>query len=198
MSRDTDDDDPRTHRGAAAAPGGEDPDAPPSEEELRAAAALQRELEGEGPRSPEVAWLRAHLRTAKWEDSLGEVRARGLARAAREQVATRRAAQSSLLPAGLPPWRQLRRALIGTGGLVASTALLLVFSSVILDQAGRPAVAEQHRAQQAQLLRASLQLKESPTQRLDLLIEDRLQAVRQAGYRGRPRRGPGLALGGLP
>lgn len=210
MSRDKDDEPrpqgPRGVRGVepsgpGAAPG-DDPDAPPSEEELRAAAALRQELEGApGARpSQEAAWLRAHLRPATWEDSLGEVRARGLARAAREQLQARRAAQAPLLPAGLPPWRQLRRALIGTGGLLASTALLLLISSVLLEQAGRPPAAAELRAQQAELLRASLLRKESPSQRLDLVIEERLQVLRQTAYgaQGQPPRRRGAALGLAP
>ncbi|MCS6914823.1 MAG: hypothetical protein RMK29_02060 [Myxococcales bacterium] len=161
----------------------DEPEAPPNEEELRAAAALRDELERSGPPSAEVAWLRAHLRLPTWDDSLGEVRARGLARAAREQVQARRAA-AALLAARLPPWRQVRRALIGTGGLVASATLLFLVSSAMLDQMRRPAGTTPHRAAQAELLRTSLRLRESPSRRLDLMLEDRLQLLRQSGYQG--------------
>ena len=169
----------------------DDPDAPSSPEELAAAGALRDELATD---TPESAWLKAHLRPSTWEDSLGEVRARGLARAAREVVQTRRA-MVPMQPSRLPSWRQLRRALIGSGGLLGSAVLLLIFSSVLLDQVGRPEVGARSRAAQAQLLRASFFLKESPTQRLELLIEDRLQVLRQSGYRG-ARRGAQLALAG--
>src|SRR5262249_31986331 len=71
----------------------DDPDAPPTEEERRAAAALRDALDspsrglgaGNG-KEPDLKWLSAHLRVPTADDSLGELRARGLARAAREAV----------------------------------------------------------------------------------------------------------------
>lgn len=176
----------------------DDPDAPPSEEERRGAAALREALaateapasypKGSGPaprlgeRSEEARWLAAHLRLPSGDDSLGEVRARGIARAAREAVLGRRA-QVKRRPGG---WRQLGRALSGTGGLLAAAAVLLIVSWGLLDQGLRlrqGLLQPMPRATTALLLRGSLQRNESPTQRLDLMMQERLQQLRTAPLR---------------
>lgn len=178
----------------------DDPDAPPSEEERRGAAALREALQateeptsypkgsGPGPRlrekSEEARWLAAHLRLPSANDSLGEVRARGLARAAREALLSRRA-QAKHRDGG---WRQLGRALSGTGGLLAAAAVLLIVSWGLLDQGLRlrqGLLRPMPRATTALLLRGSLQRNESPTQRLDLMMQERLQQLRAAPLRGR-------------
>jgi hypothetical protein len=169
---------------------GDLPEGPPSEEELRGAQALREALEQSGP---EAGWLSAHLRVPTWDDSLGDLRARALARSAREVAQARRAAQAAR-PA-LPSWQKVRRAVIVTGGLTAAAALLLVLSSVLLEH-GRPGPAAPPPLSAA-LLRASFQPKESPSRRLDLLIEERLQAVRQSGYRTGRTGARLLACGGV-
>ena len=163
-----------------------EPDAEPTEDELRAAAALRETLSvtelaaGPGGRrepvsDPEARWLAAHLRIPTADDSLGEVRARGLSRAARELLTARRAVAArrggSL--------RQLGRSLSGTGGLLAAAALLLVVSWALLEQGSRlrqrtmsPTVAS------ALLYRRSLHRAESPSQRLELMLQERLLARR--------------------
>ncbi len=176
----------------------EDPDAPPTEEERRGAAALREALlsteeptsypKGSGPtprlreKSEEARWLAAHLRLPSVNDSLGEVRARGLARAAREALLSRRA-QAKPRDGG---WRQLGRALSGTGGLLAAAAVLLIVSWGLLDQGLRlrqGLLQPMPRATTALLLRGSLQRNESPTQRLDLMMQERLQQLRAAPLR---------------
>jgi hypothetical protein len=176
----------------------DDPDAPPSEEERRGAAALREALsateepasypKGSGPaprlreRSEEARWLAAHLRLPSSNDSLGEVRARGISRAAREAVLSRRAGVKRR-DSG---WRQLGRALSGTGGLLAAAAVLLVVSWGLLDQGLRlrqGLLRPMPRATTALLLRGSLQRNESPTQRLDLMMQERLQQLRAAPVR---------------
>jgi hypothetical protein len=166
-----------------------DPDAEPTEDELRAAAALREALSetelaaGPGGRrepvsDPEARWLAAHLRVPTADDSLGEVRARGLSRAARELLTARRAVAArrggSL--------RQLGRSLSGTGGLLAAAALLLVVSWALLEQGSRlrqrtmsPTVAS------ALVYRRSLHRAESPSQRLELMLQERLLARRGGG-----------------
>ncbi|MFO0574067.1 MAG: hypothetical protein U1A78_08720 [Polyangia bacterium] len=163
-----------------------EPDAEPTEDELRAAAALRETLAatelapGPGGRrepvsDPEARWLAAHLRLPTADDSLGEVRARGLSRAARELLTARRevaARRGGSL-------RQLGRSLSGTGGLLAAAALLLVVSWALLEQGSRlrqrtmsPTVAS------ALLYRRSLHRAESPSQRLELMLQERLLARR--------------------
>ena len=171
----------------------DDPDAPPTEEERRAAAVLRTALAatedapqpGSGPvprpgeRSEEARWLAAHLRLPLADDSLGEVRARGLARAAREVVMSRRA-QGKRRDGG---WRQLGRSLTGTGGLLAAAAALLIVSWGLLDQGlrlQRGLVRAAPRVTTALMLRSSLQRNESPTQRLDLMMQERLLQLRAA------------------
>lgn len=163
-----------------------EPDAEPTEDELRAAAALRESLAatelapGPGGRrepvsDPEARWLAAHLRIPSADDSLGEVRARGLSRAARELLTARRA-MAARRGGSL---RQLGRSLSGTGGLLAAAALLLVVSWALLEQGSRlrqrtmsPTVAS------ALLYRRSLHRAESPSQRLELMLQERLLARR--------------------
>lgn len=179
-------------------PSKDDPDAPPTPEELRAAAALREALAateaprpatpgaalGQRPRaaSEEARWLAAHLRLPSADDSLGEVRARGLARAAREALLGRRA-QVKRRDGG---WRQLGRALSGTGGLLAAAAVLLIVSWGLFDQGLRlqkDLLQPMPRATTALLLRGSLQRNESPAQRLELMMQERLQQLRAAPLR---------------
>ena len=179
-------------------PPGEDPDAPPTEEERRLAAALREALSAteepasEGPGGPkqsaaqrlghkseEGRWLAAHLRLPTAHDALGEVRARGLARAAREALLIRRAA-AARRDRG---WRQLGRTLGGTGALLAAATVLLFVSWGLFDQGvrlQRGLVRPMPRATTALLLRGSLQRNESPTERLDLMMQERLQQLRAA------------------
>lgn len=179
----------------------DDPDAPPTEEERRLAAALREALsateeavpEGSGPKSsgavPRIShkseegrWLAAHLRLPSERDSLGEVRARGLARAAREALLSRRAQAARRGRS----WRQLGRTLGGTGALLAAAAVLLIVSWGLLDQGARLQrgfARPMPRATTALLLRSSLQRNESPTQRLDLMLQERLQQLRAAPVR---------------
>lgn len=177
-------------------------------EEKRAAAnlraALEPDAETAAPRSSEGRWLAAHLRLPTAEDSLGEVRAWRLARAARESVQSRRRPQVERRS----DWKRaarLGRSLTSTGGLLGAAATLLIVSWLIVGQgqngpAGRhgagsssgpqrtgrigTAVAESGAmpaaAAQALLLRSSLLRKESPVQRLDLMIQARLAELRSA------------------
>lgn len=177
----------------------DDPLAPPTEEELARAAHLRDELEApagaaDHPRPPEAAWLAAHLRAPREDDLLGDLRARHLLRAAREAVVARQAARRARQTA----WRRVGRGLWGTGGLLALAAALLLVSSVLLEHAWHPeaAGALQPAALRAGLLRASFLRKESATERLNLMIEDRLQALRAGGYRAPAPRGGLLAAGG--
>jgi len=175
----------------------DDPDAPATEEEKRAAARL-REAVGDGetgreeplrlrpsPRSVEARWLAAHLRYPSSDDSLGEVRARGLARAAREQVALRRGA---VPPKTLPVrWRRASRLLTGSAGLLVAAVAFLAISWVVMEH-GSPTVPgtarvlvdaqSSARTSTELLMHASIERKESPSRRLDLLIQARLAARR--------------------
>lgn len=183
----------------------DDPDAPPTEEERRLAAALREALSATEEASPEAAggpkssgaaprlihkseegrWLAAHLRLPSERDSLGEVRARGLARAAREALLSRRAQAAQRDRS----WRQLGRTLGGTGALLAAAAALLIVSWGLLDQGARLQRGFAHpvpRTTTALLLRTSLQRNESPTQRLDLMLQERLQQLRAAPVRTGP------------
>ena len=173
-----------------------DPEAPPRSDELRAARALRdslRETE-ESPdsddgsalrasnrRDPEARWLAAHLRFPTELESLGELRGRGLARAAREVVMAKRSQaeqRSSTL-------RRLGRSITGTGGLLLAAAVLLVFSWALLDQGSklRQSPLGGELSQTAWLLRQSLHRRESPTERLDLLLKERLHHRRTHGLR---------------
>lgn len=176
----------------------DDPDAPPSEEEKRAAAALKSALEREDdagpPRSVEGKWLAAHLRLPTAEDSLGDVRAWRLARGARESLQARRAAVEQQGEG----FSRLGRSLTSTGGLLAAAAMLLIVSWLIVGQGqrastvahsgagrdGNPKVralqpsATSLRAAQTLIYKSSLKRAESPTKRLDLMIETRLAELR--------------------
>jgi len=172
---------------------GDDPDAPPSADEQRAARALREALrESEesqdsgtlrppSRRDPEARWLAAHLRFPTELESLGELRGRGLARAAREAVMTKRSQaeqRSSTI-------RQLGRSISGTGGLLLAAALLLIFSWALLNHGStlRQAQTGSGLTQTAWLLRESLRRSESPTARLDLMLQERLQQRRAHGLR---------------
>lgn len=234
--------DKKGSRDRAAKPGAEPEsliDAPPTEDELRAAAALRRALgdggdepsptasagagtAGPAPVTAERRWLAAHLRVPTAEDSLGEVRAWRLARAARESVAAKRlrAAQRS------GGWSRLGRSLTSTGGLLAAAALLLIVSWLIVGQnpaqnpgqgtaelrrpangstensaptlrAGR-AANPPGRAVQGLMWRDSFNLKESPAQRLELMIQARMAELRGAAADGeRGVSGRSLAAGAV-
>lgn len=187
----------------------DDPDAPPSEEEKRAAAALKNALEREDdagpPRSAEGKWLSAHLRLPTAEDSLGDVRAWRLARGARESMQARRAAAEQQGEG----FSRLGRSLTSTGGLLAAAAMLLIVSWLIVGQgqraqtvannaSGREGSAKVRtlqssatslRAAQTMIYRSSLKRAESPTKRLDLMIETRLAELRNP-HTGDEGRGP--------
>lgn len=171
----------------------EDPDAPPRSDELRAARTLREALQAteevsdhdplrpQAKRTPEARWLAAHLRFPTEMESLGELRARGLARAAKELVQAKRSQaeqRSSTL-------RQLGRSITGTGGLLLAAALLLLFSWAILDQGSqlRSSQTGNFAGQTAWLLRASLRKGESPAARLDLMLQERLHQRRTHGMR---------------
>lgn len=181
-------DEPVDNQGAV-----EDPDAPPRSDELRAARSLRDALRAteeasdhdplrpQGKRTPEARWLAAHLRFPTEMESLGELRARGLARAAKEQVTAKRSQaqqRSSTL-------RQLGRSVTGTGGLLLAAAMLLLFSWAILDQGSQLRSKQTTGAlgQTAWLLRDSLRKGETPTARLDMLLQERLHQRRSQGLR---------------
>lgn len=175
----------------------DDPDAPPSEEEKRAAAALRKALEpgeaGEAPKSAEGKWLAAHLRLPTAEDALGDVRAWRLSRGARESLQSRRGAAQKA-PSS---FSRLSRSLTSTGGLLAAAAMLLVVSWLIVGQGQRGTsslsrgVADggrgarllrnsvaSARAAQSLVFYRSIKREESPSQRLDLMIQTRLAELR--------------------
>ncbi len=171
----------------------DDPDAPPRSDELRAAQVLRealRETEDKQdadplrpgtPRSSEARWLAAHLRFPSELESLGEVRARGLARSARESVAVKRS-QAELRSSTM---RQLSRSISGTGGLLLGAVILLMVSWAILDQGSKLRSSPgSSMGQTAWLLRESLRRGESPTVRLDLMLQERLRQRRLHGVRG--------------
>ncbi len=171
----------------------DDPDAPPRSEEIRAAHTLReslRETEESSDhdplrplsrRDPEARWLAAHLRFPTELESLGELRARGLARSARESVMAKRSQaeqRSSTL-------RQVGRSITGTGGLLLAAAVLLLFAWGLLDQGSklRQSPSVNGFNQTAWLLRRSLQSGESPTARLDTMLKERLHQRRTQGLR---------------
>ena len=139
--------------------------------------------------SNEARWLTAHLRYPKSEDSLGEVKARRLARMAQEAVHVRRVRSTQRASS----WGRLGRSLSSTAGLLGAAGLLLLVSWLILDQ-GDPrkqgrvegvAVRQSRvyppsaRVTAALLLRQSLANKnEGPVTRLDLMIQRRLNELR--------------------
>lgn len=207
------------------------PEAPATDFEKRAAAALREALtppEGTTtPRSAEGRFLAAHLRLPTAEDSLGEVRAWRMARAARETVQNRRksAAQRS------GSFTRVTRSLTSTGGLLAAAALLLIVSWLIVGQSqpsyhqegpvqGRgqgPAAVGARRpgegrgadarlgasseraaehAAHSLMFRRSLKAEESPSRRLELMIEARLAELRSRRA-VESERGPGAAVRSL-
>lgn len=144
------------------------------------------------PQSSESRWLAAHLRHPKTEDSLGEVKARRLARMARESVQQRQQRSSQRASS----WARLGRSLSSTAGLLGVAGLLLLISWLLLDQ-GDPRKSARveggastvrlprmlpppARVATALLLRHSLDKKEDPAQRLDLMIQRRLSELRGA------------------
>lgn len=145
-----------------------------------------------GPQSSEARWLAAQLRYPKPEDSLGEVKARRLARMAREAVQQRQLRSSQRASS----WARLGRSLSSTAGLLGAAGLLLLISWLILDQGDPRKQARvdsgaspvrlprmsppSARVATALLLRHSLAKKEEPAQRLDLMIQRRLSELRGA------------------
>jgi len=144
------------------------------------------------PQSSEARWLAAHLRYPKPEDSIGEVKARRLARMARESVQGRQLRSSQRASS----WARLGRSLSSTAGLLGAAGLLLLISWLLLDggetrkgarvESGASGV-RQHRMSPpparvatALLLRHSLRKGEDPAQRLDLMIQRRLSELRGA------------------
>lgn len=144
------------------------------------------------PQSNEGRWLAAHLRYPKPEDSLGEVKARRLARMAREAVQQRQQRSSQRASS----WARLGRSLSSTAGLLGAAGLLLLISWLILDQGDPRKQARVDtgtstvrlprmmppplRVATALLLRHSLAKGEDPAQRLDLMIQRRLSELRGA------------------
>ncbi len=215
--------DPAPKEGAAAL------DAPPTAEEKRGALALREALEPQegrpAPRGAESRWLAAHLRVPSAEDSLGDVRAWRLARAARESVQARRGLSAQHSARWAKVFR-VGRAFTSTAGLLAATALLLVVSWLVVGQGqgqgqgdlgnSRRALfaegargglqslrvgASSGRATQALIFRDSLNnSRESPAQRLDLMIQTRLAELRSVppADSERGQSGRGLAMGGMP
>lgn len=175
-----------------------DPDAPPTEEELRGAASLRDSLAPldtpkksrahAPPLGPEAKWLLAHLRVPQADDSIGELRARGLARAARETLLAKRT-HAARRGTGAELWRHLGRSLSGTGRLLGAAALVLLVSWMLLDRSRtrapqRDTLANDRTVATALLLRSSLEKHESPSLRLDLMLQERLSQHRN-GRRGR-------------
>lgn len=200
---------------------------PITEEEERAAAALRDALEprdGESaPHSTEGRFLAAHLRLPTALDSLGEVRAWRLARAAREsiQASRRRFVERSGSWARLG---RIGRSLYGTAGLLATAALLLFFSWFIVGQGqgqGGPSLVRRDtghgggetidkdgtrllrpaalssRAALALGFRLSFQRQESPSARLDLMMMSRLCELRSGSPGGGGVGGHSLAAGAV-
>lgn len=169
----------------------DDLDRPPSAEELAAAAGLRDELAADGAGA---GWLRAHLRAATEEDVLGDVRSRGIARAAREALQQRRALLGSAsgraggrARPGHPPAVRLLREVGPLFLSVGAGLLLLTGGAVWLESfmSGRaPGRAEPEIAAPGPgtqlLLRASLKRGESATARLDIMIEERRAAALHA------------------
>lgn len=169
----------------------DDPDAPPSPEELRGAAELRQALaETEVPRAalprrtglhhPEASWLAAQLRLPLPDDALGQVRARGLARAARELLQSKRRPP---VVVERQPRQSMWLTVRGTGGLLAAAGLLLFISWTLLEQALKLQHAERPQARAsatALMLRASLKRGDSAAQRLDVMLQARLLGLRAA------------------
>ncbi|HMU40393.1 MAG TPA: hypothetical protein PKE31_15395 [Pseudomonadota bacterium] len=171
----------------------DDPDAPARSDDVRAALSLREAIQEtedalakERPaafRAQEARWLAAHLRFPTELDSIGEVRARGLARAAREAVQTRRS-QAEMRAFSV---RRFRRFASGTGGLIAGAVAVLVFVWFVVGKGNDslPSPSRPAPMQTAWLVRDSIKRKESPSVRLDLLIQARLRK-RQTGVSPKP------------
>src|SRR5258708_5778161 len=86
-----------------------EPEAPPTQEEVQAAQELRQQLSGERE-GADRGWLLAHLRVPSGDDLLGDLRARGLVRSARDTVLSRQAAEAAR-KASVQPWRRLWRSL---------------------------------------------------------------------------------------
>lgn len=160
--------------------------------------------------SNEARWLAAHLRYPKAEDSLGEVKARRLARMAQESVQLRRIRNTQRASS----WAKMGRSLSSTAGLLGAAGLLLLVSWLILDQgelrkpgrgpAGSARISRvsriappSARVTAALLLRQSLAKNEDPSTRLNLMIQRRLNELRGSTLDPVPG-GRGLAIvGGL-
>lgn len=187
-----------TPNGPSAAPSTSPSSQSPGRAALRNADALTPPPSSNSPQplaqSSEARWLTAHLRYPKPEDSLGEVKARRLARMAQEAVHLRRVRNTQRASS----WARLGRSLSSTAGLLGAAGLLLLVSWLILDQ-GDP---RKHgrsdgtvvrlsrvsppsaRVTAALLWRQSLELgkrgkkDEGPVTRLDLMIQRRLNELR--------------------
>ena len=157
--------------------------------------------------SNEARFLIAHLRYPKAEDSLGEVKARRLARMAQEAVHLRRIRHTQRASS----WARLGRSLSSTAGLLGAAGLLLLVSWLILDQGDprRPSRKDggslrvsrvsppSARVTSTLLLRQSLAKREDPAARLDLMIQRRMNELRGSALDPVPG-GRGLALAGWP
>ena len=182
-----------TPNGQSAAPSASPSSQSPGRAALRNADALTSPPSSNSPQplaqSSEARWLTAHLRYPKPEDSLGEVKARRLARMAQEAVHLRRVRSTQRASS----WARLGRSLSSTAGLLGAAGLLLLVSWLILDQ-GDP---RKHgrsdgtvvrlsrvsppsaRVTAALLWRQSLANKnEDSVTRLDLMIQRRLNELR--------------------
>ncbi len=157
--------------------------------------------------SNEARFLIAHLRYPKAEDSLGEVKARRLARMAQEAVHLRRIRHTQRASS----WSRLGRSLSSTAGLLGAAGLLLLVSWLILDQGDprKPSRKDSSslrvsrvsppsaRVTSTLLLRQSLAKREDPAARLDLMIQRRMNELRGSALDPVPG-GRGLALAGWP
>ena len=157
--------------------------------------------------SNEARWLTAHLRYPKPEDSLGEVKARRLARMAQEAVHQRRVRSTQRASS----WARIGRSMSSTAGLLGAAGLLLLVSWLILDQGDQRkqarvesgsvrvsrVVPPSARVTSALLLRQSLAKQEDPAARLDLMIQRRLNELRGSTLDPLPG-GRGLAVAGWP
>lgn len=165
-----------------------EPDAPIGPDEANAAKSLREALvsteqdaetataQVQTPRSNTSQWLAAHFRFPGPLDSLGEVRARGLARAAKDTVLAKRSHTSKTTEPLRPfrRWNRLTRLLSAVGLLVV--AWFAVEQGRKLRQASDTQAQTQlaHPPQTAWFLRDSLARRESPTARLDWQIRQLL------------------------
>jgi hypothetical protein len=143
----------------------EDDDKPGSPEELAAAEQLARALDGEGPLPDEVNLIAAATGRAP---PLGELRARGLARAALDESLKRRAR-----PARWPKW---------LGAVAALLVLVVALASWLIGDRGE--LPDRLRAHSAGLLvPGPFPLSQTAAERLDVVTTDRLMAFREVRYR---------------